>query len=151
MIRYEISQRVHRTPSHVFDFVAVHQPENHPRWEPEVVEVRRPGPLAVGTRGVMVRREGGRTSEVPFEVVDLVPDRRIAFRSGSGGFHLHLIFDMNPIGDETEFVVTAELNLTGFLWLMTPIFARVFPRRSAAITARLASVLNEGRTPPPSN
>src|SRR5215831_11408729 len=110
MIRYEIQEHIRRSPATVFDFVAIHQVENHPRWEDEVVEVRRPGPLAVGQRGVMVRQEGKRRREVPFEVTEVVPDRRVRFRSGSGGFSLDLTFDFEPRGDETDFHVTAALD-----------------------------------------
>lgn len=143
MIRYHVQEHIRRSPAEVFDFVAVHQEQNHPKWEEEVVEVRRPGPLRVGLKGVMVRKEGGRTSEVPFEVTDLVPDRRLAVRSGRGGFRLDLIFDMRPAGGETDFHVDATLTLSGPLWFLTPIFKRKFPKVSARITRRLASLLNE--------
>jgi hypothetical protein len=142
MIRYEVQEHIRRSPATVFDFVAVHQVENHPRWEDEVVEVRRPGPLAVGQKGVMVRKEGKRRREVPFEVTELVPDRRIRFRSGSGGFALDLTFDFLPSGAETDFHVQAELRLSGPLWLFSPIFARKFPRTGARITRKLAALLN---------
>jgi hypothetical protein len=142
MIRYQIEEHIRRTPAAVYDFVAVHQPENHPRWEDEVIEIRREAPLAVGTKGVMVRQEGKRRREVPFEVTALVPDRLIAFRSGAGGFDLRLTFDMRPAGEETEFHVTVELTLSGPLRLLTPIFRRKFPRTGARITRKLASLLN---------
>jgi hypothetical protein len=143
MIRYEIQEHIRRSPATVFDFVAVHQVENHPRWEDEVVEVRRPGPLAVGQKGVMVRREGTRRREVPFEITELVPDRRIRFRSGSGGFRLDLTFDFLPSGVETDFHVKAELSLSGPLWLLSPLFARKFPQTGARITSKLAALLNQ--------
>jgi hypothetical protein len=144
MIRYEVREHIRRSPAMVFDFVAVHQVENHPRWEDEVVEVRRPGPLAVGQKGIMVRQEGKRRREVPFEVTELLPDRRIRFRSGSGGFKLDLSFEFLPDGGETEFLVTAELELSGPLWLLSPVFARKFPRVGARITKKLAELLNAG-------
>jgi hypothetical protein len=141
MIRYQTKKQLPCAPDQVFDFMVTHQTENHRRWEPEVVEVRRPGPMQVGTKGIMVRREGGRTREVPFEVVDLVPNRRVAYRSGSGGFHLHLVFEMNPAAGGTELVITTELTLTGLLWLMTPIFALAFPKRSRRISGQLLTLL----------
>jgi len=146
LIRYDIEEHISRSPATAFDFVAVHQPENHPRWEDEVVEIRRPGPLAVGQKGVMVRQEGKRRREVPFEVTELVPDRRIRFRSGSGGFNLDLTFDFVPRGDETSLHVTALLDLRGPLRLLSPLFARRFPQTGARITRKLAALLNEPAT-----
>jgi hypothetical protein len=141
MIRYQTKKELPVSPENLFDFMVVHQVENHRQWEPEVLEVRRPGPLQVGTKGIMVRREGRSIREVPFEVVELVPNRRVAYRSGSGGFHLHLVFDMSPAGEGTELSITTELTLTGFLRLMTPIFVLAFPKRSRRISGQLAQVI----------
>ncbi len=93
MIRYQVRQHVPVSPAVAFDFVAVNQPKNHPRWEPEVVSVRRDPELKVGTRGVMVRKEWGQTREVPFEVIELIPGRRITYRSGTAPMQLTLCFD----------------------------------------------------------
>ena len=69
-LTYELHMPVRRSVEEVFDFVGTHYFENHPRWEREVVEVRRltDGPFGVGSRGVMVRQVYGRRSEAPLEV-----------------------------------------------------------------------------------
>jgi len=57
MAKYEETYRLKRTPAAVFDVIGTHCYENHPRWEPEVVEIRpmSPGPIGLGSRAVMVR------------------------------------------------------------------------------------------------
>lgn len=142
-MQYQVTHRIHRSPAEVFDTLVVQQARNHPRWEPEVLEIRREGPIASGLKGIMVRKENGRVSEVPFEFVDVVPDRRVEIRSGSGGFHLHLIWEMNPAGAETDFTLTASAKLTGALWLMTPLMSLGFPGRSRRITNAMVALLNQ--------
>jgi hypothetical protein len=54
MAGYQVSERIYRSLSEVFDFVATHQVENHPKWEPEVVSIRKV------TDGPAVRTAAGR-------------------------------------------------------------------------------------------
>lgn len=51
---------VRAIPAEVFDHVAAHHFENHPRWDPDVLEMRQtsPGPVGVGTTAVVVLRQG---------------------------------------------------------------------------------------------
>ena len=51
-------------PKTVFDFVAAHHFENHPRWDPDVLEMHQtsPGTVGVGTKAHIVRRQGNRRS-----------------------------------------------------------------------------------------
>jgi hypothetical protein len=41
MATYAATRRVGRTPEEVFDVIGTHCYENHPRWEREIVEIRR--------------------------------------------------------------------------------------------------------------
>ena len=81
MITYQTRRRVTRSAEDAFDVIGINVYDNHPRWEPEVVEIRRisHGPVGVGSRAVMVRRDYGRRREVLYEVTEFDPPRRIAF------------------------------------------------------------------------
>ncbi len=61
MISYTKTRRVDRSAETAFDIIATHVFENHPKWEAEVLEIRRldQGAVGVGSRAVMVRSEGG--------------------------------------------------------------------------------------------
>jgi hypothetical protein len=142
MRTFTLTQRIHRTPAEVWDFMVVHQPENHPKWEQEVVSVKREGPLKAGTRGMMLRREGGRVVEAPFEIVECELSRRIVYRSGRGGFHLELTFVLEPVGNETDLSVRSELTLSGAMQLLWPVMWFAFPQRSARISRDCANVMN---------
>jgi hypothetical protein len=56
---------MHSPPGTVFDFVAAHHFENHPRWDPDVLEMNQtsPGTVGVGTKANIVRRQGNRRVE----------------------------------------------------------------------------------------
>ena len=49
-LTYDLHMPVRRPIEEVFDFVGTHYFENHPRWEREVVSVRKitDGPIGVG-------------------------------------------------------------------------------------------------------
>jgi len=143
MIRYEIVTRIRRPAAEVFDFAVTRQAENHPRWEPEVIEIRRDGPPAVGASGVMVRRDFGRVSELPLEILELVPDRLIRFVTDSPGIRFDITFEMVPVGGETEFGVRVEITVRGALRLLRPLLALMFRKNSARIVRRFTDLLHE--------
>jgi hypothetical protein len=91
---------------------------------------------------MMLRREGGRVVEAPFEIVECEPNRRIVYRSGRGGFHLELTFVLEPRGNETDLSVRSQMTLSGALQLLWPVMWFAFPRRSARISRDLARVLD---------
>jgi len=98
MLTYEVRRRINRPPEAVFDVIGTHVYENHPRWESEVVEVRRltDGPVGVGSRAIMVRQEYGRRRAAPYEVTEFVPDRKIAFRHLDGPMTFEIAFMLEP-------------------------------------------------------
>ena len=57
-----VERIVERPPEVVFDFVARHHFENHPRWDPDLVEMSQTsrGPVGIGTTARVVRRQGRR-------------------------------------------------------------------------------------------
>jgi hypothetical protein len=144
MIRYTVTGRVERPPAFVYDFIVVNQPQNHPRWEPEVLELRRDGPLAAGTKGVMVRRDFGKVTEQPLEILELVPGKRTRFASDGGGVRFDCAVDIEPSGSGTELRVTVEVTLSGAIRFLQPLLALVFKRNSRLIMKRLQLLLNGG-------
>ena len=91
---------VRRPAEEVFDFVGTHYFENHPRWESEVIEVRKAtdGPIGVGSRGIMVREEYGRRTQAPLEITAFEPSRTIAFKHLGGPMLFQLALVMTPVG-----------------------------------------------------
>jgi hypothetical protein len=71
-----VSQQTDRSASDVFDFVAAHHFDNHPRWDHGIVEIRRldEGAVGVGSKAA-VRRKKASPDEV-IEVLEFDPPRR---------------------------------------------------------------------------
>lgn len=124
MFSYELRGRIDRPPEAVFDFVGTRYPQNHPRWEPAVLEVRQTtaGPMGPATRTVMVRRDGGKVHEVPHEVVEFAPGRAIALRTLGGPLGLRIAFTMVPAGAAgTDLTVRVAVEPRGLLKLLRPV------------------------------
>ncbi len=85
-----VERIVQRPPQVVFDFVATQHFENHPRWDPDLLEMTQTsaGPVRVGTTARVVRRQGRRRVEGTARVVAFEPDRRAAWEVGFGSFRL---------------------------------------------------------------
>ena len=149
MITYELRERIARNPQEVFDFVGTRCCQNHPRWEPGVLELRQttPDPLGRGTRLLMVRQDGRRRHEVIEEVVAFEPDRTITRRTLDGPLALRIAFDVSPAGmAETELKVQVQAELRGFLRLLQPMFAARMPCDGAAMMQRIKRS-DRGRSP----
>jgi hypothetical protein len=143
MMRYSNTRRIERPVAEVFDFAAVHCYDNHPKWEDEVLEIRpiTQGPIDVGSRAIMVRRDFGRTSETEYEVTAYEPDRLVAFRHNDPKMRFDIAFRFTPVGDATDLQVDVEAQPTGFLKVMEPMMRRRMPKISGRIMDRLKVLL----------
>jgi hypothetical protein len=147
MPAYEARRRINQPAAAVFDVIGTHVYENHPRWESEVVEIRplTDGPVRVGSRAVMVRKEYGRTTETTYEVAEFVRDRKIAFRHLDGPLGFEIAFVLEPAGQSaTDLAVRVRAQPKGVFRLMTPLFARSLPKKSERLTSQMVHVV-EGR------
>lgn len=145
MITWSRTYQVAATPEQAFDVIGARVRENHPRWEREVVEIRplTPGPVALGSRSVMVRKEWGKLREGTYEVVELEPGRRIAFSHPDAAMDFRLAFDLKatPIG--TDLTVHVAAQPKGGLRLFVPVLHLALPRRSHRITSAMVRVIEE--------
>lgn len=142
MIATTVQKEVPCSAEHVFDVIVRHQADNHPRWEPEVLEVRQLDEPGAGARSVMVRHEYGRTREVANTCVEYVADRRAAYEHDEPGMRFRIAFDLTPTGPAScRLVVDVRMQPQGATRLMTPLFRLGIRRRSERITARMCEVV----------
>ncbi|WP_456826099.1 SRPBCC family protein [Cellulomonas sp. P5_E12] len=150
MISYTRTRRVERSSEAAFDVIGTHVFENHPKWEREVLEIRRldDGPVGVGSRAVMVRSERGRVSETEYSVTAFSPPTRIAFDHPGSALGFALETTIAAITASSCDVTTrVTMRPRGWLRLLTPMLRLGTPARGDRLTAAQADVIE--RTAPP--
>jgi hypothetical protein len=144
MITYQTVKDVNRSAEVTFDVIGTHVYENHPRWEPEVIEIRRitPDPVGVGSRAIMVRHEFGRTTEVEYVVTEFEEGRRIAFHHPDAALDFNISFEITPVDSHSCTVrVNVRAQPQGWTRILEPIMRLVMPRSGERITSSMADVV----------
>ncbi len=137
---------VRRPPADVFRFVGTDHFVNHPKWDPEVVEMTptTSGPMGVGSTARVVRRQGRRRVEGTATVTAYEPDRFAAFDVRFGPFELRQRAECIPErrGAATRLRLSIETRAKGPVAVLVPLMRGRFRRtmeRSLATIARLVA------------
>jgi uncharacterized protein YndB with AHSA1/START domain len=140
-----VEKVLHRPPETVFDFVATHHFENHPRWDPDVLEMRQtsPGTLGVGTKADIVRRQGNRRVEGTATVTEYEPDQSAAWDVQFGPFRLHQRVELAPEqgGAATRLRLSIETRAKGPIKLMVPLLHSRFRKTMEQSLTTIAALL----------
>ncbi len=150
MAAFERTYRVGRTPEQVFEVIGTNLYRNHPRWEPEVIEIRplTDGPLRVGSRAVMVRKDGRRRSEVIYEITAFEPGRRVTSIHPGASMDFELTFDLAPVeSSATDLTVRVRMTPHGLLRVIEPLMTLQLPSRSERLSRSMVRLV-EAETPP---
>ncbi len=142
---------VQRPAEEVFDFVATRHFDNHPRWDPDLLEMEQtsPGPVGPGTTALVVRRRGrgrGRV-EGTATVTDYEPCRRAAWDVRFGAFALRQAVDLLPQQDgaATRLRLSIEARAKGPLNLLLPLLRGQFRRTMVRSLTTIDALIREGR------
>jgi hypothetical protein len=144
MITYTKTRRVERSAESAFDIIGTHVFENHPKWEQEVVEIRRleHGAVGVGSRAVMIRSEHGRTSETEYSVTEFVAPVRIAFDHPNSSLGFALSTTITPVtATSCDITTRVTMEPRGWTRLLTPLLRMGTPARGDRLTAAQARVI----------
>ncbi len=141
---------VRRPPEVVFDFVATHHFENHPRWDPDLLEMSQTsaGPVGVGTTARVVRRQGRGRVEGTATLVDYEPDRRAAWDVCFGPFRLNQRAELVPEqrGTATRLRLSIDTSAEGPIRMIVPLLRGRF-RKTMTQSLRTIAVLLEQERP----
>lgn len=128
-------------PEKVFDFVAARHFENHPLWDPDLLEMRQtsPGPMGAGATAHVVRRQGRRRIEGTATVTEYQPCRRAAWDVRFGAFTLRQAADLLPEqgGAATRLRLVIETRAEGPVQFLLPLLRRRFRQ---AMTRSLVAI-----------
>jgi hypothetical protein len=146
-MRLRVEERVERAPGIVFDFIARDHWRNHPRWDPNVVEIMplEHGSIRAGSRA-RVRRKRGSGDEV-LEVLEFKPDSRWVSRSQIGPFSLEMSALIDPADEAaSRLVLIADTQARGAIRHLLPLLSFVFRRQMRASLRRIKEMV-ETETP----
>ncbi|MGD9797396.1 MAG: SRPBCC family protein [Acidimicrobiia bacterium] len=112
-------------------------------WDPSVVEARRldEGPVAVGSRFLIVSRANGRDVPLEYEIVALEPARRVVLRAESQRLTGVDTITVEPAAGGSTVTYDADLALKGVARLLDPLLTLVFRRMADRAAAGLRVAL----------
>jgi uncharacterized protein YndB with AHSA1/START domain len=144
MFTVEQQITIERPVAEVFAYFA--DPNNTPRWRPEVLEVRDvSGPLAAGaTFSEVVSFMGRKTYTM--RVTDFSPERRVTIEATTGPSALPTqTFRFEPVADGTRFSMRADVRTTGLFRALEPLMPRMFRKLWAGYLVNLKGILERPR------
>ena len=144
MARIESSLQVSKPVRDVFGFMNI--AENHARFIPNMAEFKQisNGPFGqVGTtmRGVL-SYFGIVKIEVPYEIIEVEPDQRLAMKGKMGPVQFKDGYVLSPAGQGTQINFWLELNPTGWSVLLKPIAGLIGRIHAHETLANLKRELN---------
>ncbi len=148
-MRQRVEQTIDRRPDVVFDFVARDHWRNHPRWDPNVIEMipLDPEPIRAGSRA-RVRRKRGSDDEV-LEVLEFKPESRWVSQTEIGPFSLVMTALIEPIGEAgSRLTLIGDTRARGAVRWLLPVLAPLFRRQMRASLRRIKEMVETERPAP---
>jgi len=127
MQHIDVGTIIDRPVAQVFQFVATEHFQNHPKWDPSIVEITplSTGPIGVGTTAWVVRKQGPGS----LEVTAFEQDRMMTTRSSIGPFTLDMTCSLDAVGaDHTRLRLHAATEARGPMRLIAPLLKPIFKR-----------------------
>ncbi|MEO6797914.1 MAG: SRPBCC family protein [Candidatus Dormibacter sp.] len=133
---------INRPPIQVAAYAG--DPSNAPKWYVNIkaTEWKTPPPLSIGSRLAFAAQFIGRRLAYTYEVVELVPGRRLVMRTAQGPFPMETTYAWEPVGNgQTRMTLRNRGNLAGFSRVAAPFMAAAMRRANQKDLARLKSLL----------
>jgi hypothetical protein len=141
----QVERVIARPPRDVFDFVARNHFDNHPKWDPDVVEMAQtsPRPMRVGTTAHVVRRQGRRTVDGTVTVTEFEPNDKAAWDVEFGSFRLRQTVTLLPeeAGATTRLQLSIETVVSGPIKVLMPLLRIRFQKNMAQSLTNIADHL----------
>ncbi len=144
-----VEKIVQRPPEVVFDFVGTHHFENHPRWDPDVLEMTQTsrGPVGPGTTARVVRRQGRGRVEGTATVLEYEPNRRARWDVRFGSFRLDQRAELTPEQGTaaTRLRLSIDTSARGPIALLLPLLRGRFRKTMTQSLDTIAALLEQPR------
>ena len=133
---------IDRPPNQVAAYAG--DPSNAPTWYANIksVEWKTPPPMGVGSKLAFVARFLGRTLAYTYEVVDVVPGRRLVMRTAEGPFPMETTYTWEPAGaGKTRMTLRNRGEPSGFSRVAGPLMAAAMRRANQKDLAKLKAIM----------
>jgi uncharacterized membrane protein len=133
---------INRPRDHVAAYAG--DPSNAPRWYVNIksVEWKTPPPIEVGSKLAFVASFLGRRLAYTYEVVDLVPGRRLVMRTAEGPFPMETTYTWDAVGEgRTRMTLRNCGEASGFSKVAAPFMATAMRRANRKDLANLKTLL----------
>jgi uncharacterized protein YndB with AHSA1/START domain len=133
---------IDRPPDRVAGYAA--DPTNAPEWYANIesVEWKTEPPVGVGSQVAFVARFLGRRLAYVYEIVELVPDRRLVMRTAEGPFPMETTYTWDPVGsDQTRMTLRNRGEPSGFSRVGAPLMAAAMRRANTKDLALLKKLM----------
>ena len=136
---------IDRPPDEVAAYAG--DPSNAPRWYVNIVsaEWKTPPPMRIGSKLGFVAHFLGRRLAYTYEVVELVPGRRLVMRTAQGAFPMETTYTWDAAGEgQTRMTLRNRGEPTGFSKMAAPFMAAAMRRANRKDLTRLKTLLERG-------
>lgn len=106
-------------------------PSNAPRWYKNIesVDWKTPPPMTVGSKLAFVAHFLGRRLAYTYEVIDLIPGRRLVMRTAEGPFPMETTYTWDAVDKgRTRMTLRNRGNPSGFSRIAAPLMAGAMRR-----------------------
>jgi uncharacterized protein YndB with AHSA1/START domain len=124
-------------------------PSNAPHWYANIESVRwqTPPPVAVGSRMDFVAHFLGRRLAYTYEVVELVPGRKLVMRTAQGPFPMETTYTWTPVDDShTRMTLRNRGEPAGFSKIAAPVMVAAMRRANQKDLATIKRILERAET-----
>jgi uncharacterized protein YndB with AHSA1/START domain len=143
----KVERTLHHPPEKVFNFVVTNHFQNHPRWDPDLLEMNQtsPGPVQVGTTAHVVRRQGRRTVDGKVTVNEYQPNRSAAWDVEFGPFLLRQRVELAPENDgaATRLQLSIDTRARGPIKVIVPLLRGRFRRTMEQSLTTIGTLLDQ--------
>jgi dehydrogenase/reductase SDR family protein 12 len=141
MTKFEESTLIDRPVEAVWKYLSTI--ENMPKWDRGVIEARQTseGPMGVGSTVQIVRQFLGRRRIGSFRVADVVPNRTVAIQASAKWITAQIRYTFEPVDGATRMTSAGEVELGGWLKLITPILIPMLERDGRADMANVKRLM----------